>query len=119
MPADIALTGQLTGISTIGGQLGPTLINYALDDAAQFTTREIPIAPNTVSQVVAIAAVGTQRLFYLKSDTDVTVQLNSEPAIALKGGGVVVRCGTPNVTSLTFTGNTLTPSVVFVVIVGT
>ena len=118
MPLDIVLTGNVTGVSSIGGQVGPTQFSYALDDASQFLTREVPVSPSAVGVVIALASVGTQRLFYLKSDQDVTVQLNAEPAIALKAGGVVVRCGTPAVATVTLDGNTVTASTVFIVVVG-
>lgn len=119
MPATITLTGSLTGLSTVGGALGPASFSYALNDAAKFHTQEIPVAIMSGSPVVHnMPDVGTQRLFYLKTTQDVTLTINAEPSGDVLAGGVVIRAGLPNVTSITLDGNGATAGIVFVVIVG-
>lgn len=119
MALDMTLTGSLNGLSALGGQLGPASFSYAMNGSTQFQVKEIPVAPNAVGVVVALPSVGAQKMFYLKTTEDVSVVVNAEPAKTLKAGGVLIVCGGPNVTSLTFDGNTLTTSTVYVVIVGT
>lgn len=118
MPADITLSGNVQGISTIGGNLGPASFSYALNDAANTHTQEVPVPLGASAQTVTVPDVGTQRLFYLKTTQDVTVTVNAEPAGLVRAGGVLIRCGMANVTSLSFDGNGSVDAVVFIVVVG-
>lgn len=119
MPADIVLTGNVTGLSTVGGALGPASFSYSLAGATKFHTHELPVAVMSGSPVVyTIPDLGTQRLFYLKTTQDVTVILNAEPVGLVKAGGVLVRCGMPSVTTVSVDGNGTTAGVVFLVVVG-
>lgn len=119
MPADIVLTGNVQGISTVGGALGPASFSYALNAATKTHTHEIPV-PVTASLPVVhtVPALGTQRLFYLKTTQDVVVVINSEPAGTIKAGGVLIRCGMPNVATVSLDGNGSVAGVVFLVVVG-
>lgn len=119
MPADVVLTGNVQGLSTVGGALGPASFSYALNGATKTHTHEIPVPVTTGSPVVhTVPALGTQRLFYLKTTQDVTVIINAEPSGLLKAGGVLIRCGMPNVTSVSLDGNGAVAGVVFLVVVG-
>lgn len=118
MALDISLTGSLNGLSALAGQLGPASFAYTLTAATQFQVKEIPIAPADEDVVVALPTVGAQKLFYLKTTGDVSVIVNAEPAKTLKAGGVLIYCGGPNVTSLTFDGNGTTPATIYVFLVG-
>ena len=119
MPADISLTGSLQGLSTVGGALGPASFSYSLDDATKFHTQEIAVPVTAGSPVVhTIPDVGTQRLFYLKTTEDVEVIINAEPTGTLLGGGVLIRCGMPDVTTLSLDGNGTAAGIVFLTVVG-
>lgn len=118
MPITFALTGNLTGLSTIGGQVGPASFNYPLNAAGNFETKEIPVAANMVSTVFTFPTISSQTLFYLLTTQDVTLTINSEPSGTLKAGGVLIRCGMAPVTQITLAGNTLTSGVVYVVSAG-
>ena len=119
MPADITLSGNVQGLSAIGGNLGPATFSYFLDDADNFHTQEIPVLLGASSQVVTVPALGvTHRLFYMETTEDVIVTLNSEPSGTLLKGGLLVRCGMPNVTTMSFDGNGSTNAVVFLTVVG-
>ena len=119
MPADITLTGNVQGLSTVGGNVGPASFSYALDDVANYHTQEIPVPLGASGQVVAVPTLGvTHRLFYLKTTEDVDVTLNSEPAGTLFKGGVLIRCGMDNVTTMSFDGNGSVDAVVFLTVVG-
>jgi hypothetical protein len=119
MPADIALTGSLTGLSTVGGALGPASFSYAITAATKTHSHEIPVPVTASSPVVhTVPALGTQRLFYLKTTHDVVVTINSEAAGTIRAGGVLIRCGMPNVTTVTLDGNGATAGTVFLVVIG-
>lgn len=119
MPADIVLTGNVTGLSTVGGALGPASFSYALNSATKFHTHEIPVPITAGSPVVhTVPDLGTQRLFYLKTTQDVTVILNAEPSGLVRAGGIIVRCGMPNVATVSIDGNGAAAGVVFLVVVG-
>jgi len=118
MSADITLSGSITGLSTVGGNLGPANFSYALDDATQVVTKEIPVPPGAAGLAVTISGVGTQELFYLKTTEDVDVTVNAEPVKTLKKDGVLVWCGGPDVTALSFDGNGVTEATVYAVFVG-
>lgn len=118
MALDISLTGTLNGLSVLGGQLGPASYAYVLNGATQFQMKEIPVAANAVALTVALPSVGTLKLFYLKTTTDVTVTVNAEPPKTLLAGGVMIVCGGPAVTTLAFDGNLSLASTVYVVLVG-
>lgn len=118
MPITMALTGNLTGLSTVAGQVGPTSFNYPLNAAGNFEVKEIPVSANMVATTFNFPLITTQTLFYLLTTQDVTVTLNAEPSGTLKAGGVLIRCGMTAVTSLTLQGNTLTSGVVYVVAAG-
>lgn len=118
MAADITLTGNVQGISSVGGNVGPASFSYALNDAVKYHTLEIPVALGATALGVTVPDVGTQRLFYLKTTEDVTVTVNAEPAGLLLKGGVLVRCGMANVTGLTFDGNGAVDATVFLTVVG-
>lgn len=119
MPANIALTGSLTGLSTVGGALGPASFSYLINDATKFYSQEIPVQVMTGAPVVhTVPDVGTQRLVYIKTSQDVTLTLNAEPVGLLKAGGILVRAGMANVTTITLDGNGALAGIVFVVIVG-
>ena len=118
MPADITLTGNLQGLSTVGGALGPASFSYSLDNAANFHTQEIPVSLSASAQSVTVPAVGTQRLFYLKTTQDVDVTLNAEPQGTLLAGGVLIRCGMADVTTILFDGNGSIDAIVFLTVVG-
>lgn len=119
MPADITLTGNVQGLSTIGGNVGPASFSYLLDDAANYHTQEIPVPLGASGQVVVVPALGvTHRLFYLKTTEDVDVTLNAEPVGTLLKDGILVRCGMPNVTTITFDGNGAVDAIVFLTVVG-
>ena len=120
MPADITLTGNVQGLSTVGGNVGPASFSYALADVAKYHTQEIAVPVTAGSPVVhTIPAVGTQRLFYLKTTADVDVIINAEPTGTLLAGGLLVRCGMADVTTLSLDGNGTTAGIVFLVVVGT
>lgn len=119
MPITMALTGNLTGLSTVAGQVGPASFNYPLNAAANFFTKEIPVPVNMAATPIALPAVGTQTLFYMQATQDVIVTINSEPSGTLKAGGVLIRCGMAAVTQVTLQGNPSTASVVYLVAVGT
>lgn len=120
MPADITLTGNVTGLSTVGGNVGPASFSYALEDAEKYHCQEIAVPVTAGSPVVhTIPDVGTQRLFYLKTTQDVEVIINAEPTGTVLAGGVLIRCGMPDVTTLSLDGNGTTAGVVFLVVVGT
>lgn len=118
MPADVSLTGSVQGLSTVGGNFGPASFSYALDNATKFHTQEVPVAPTATALTVTVPDVGTQRLFYLKTTEEVDVTLNAEPTGTLLQGGVIIRCGMPNVTTITFDGNGATTAIVFITVVG-
>lgn len=119
MPADIVLTGNVTGLSTVGGALGPASFSYQLTAAANVHTHEIPVpAPSGAPIVYSVPSLGTQRLFYLKTTQDVVLTINAEPSGTVEAGGVVIRCGMANVTSVTLDGNGSVAGVVFLVVVG-
>lgn len=119
MPADITLTGNLNGLSTVGGNLGPASFNYALNAAARVHCQEIPVAVTAGSPVVhTLPTITGQTLFYLKTTADVELTVNAEPAGTLLAGGVYVRTGMADVTSITVDGNGSTAGVVWLVIAG-
>lgn len=120
MPADITLTGNLNGLSTVGGNLGPAAFTYALSDAGKFHTQEIAVPVTGGAPVVhTLPAVGTQRLFYLKTTQDVVLTVNAEPSGTLLAGGLYVRTGMVDITSITLDGNGATTGIVYLVVVGT
>jgi hypothetical protein len=120
MPADITLTGNLTGLSTVGGNLGPAGFSYTLNDAEKFYTQEIAVPVSSGAPVVHnLPAVGTQRLFYLKTTQDVILTINAEPQGTLLAAGLYVRAGMADVTQITIDGNGATAGVVYLVVVGT
>ena len=119
MPADITLTGNLSGLSTVGGSLGPASFSYALSDAGKFHTQEIAVPVSSGAVVHTIPTVGTQRLFYLKTTQDVTITINAEPSGTLLAGGLYVRTGVVDVATVTLAGNGATAGVVYLVVVGT
>jgi hypothetical protein len=119
MPADITLTGNLNGISTVGGNLGPASFNYALNAASRVHLQEIPVPVLSGSPVVhTLPAITGQTLFYLKTTQDVTLTVNAEPSGLLRAGGIYVRTGMADVTSITLDGNGATAGVVWVVVAG-
>ena len=119
MPADISLTGSLQGLSTVGGAVGPASFSFALNDATKFHTQEIAVPVTAGSPVVhTLPDVGTQRLFYLKTTQDVDVIINAEPTGTVLAGGLLVRCGMANVTTLSLDGNGTTAGIVFLTVVG-
>lgn len=118
MPADITLTGNITGLSSIGGNLGPASFSYALNNVTKFHTQEIPVPLGAAALSVTVPDVGTQRLFYLETTQDVTVTLNAEPAGLVRAGGLVVRSGMANVATISFDGNGAVDAVVWLVVVG-
>ena len=119
MPADITLTGNLTGLSTVGGNLGPASFNYALNTAAKYHCQEIDVPVTSGSPVAyTMPSITGQTLFYLKTTQDVALTINAEPAGTLLAGGLYVRTGMPDVTTVTLDGNGSTPGIVFLVIVG-
>jgi hypothetical protein len=118
MPINMSLTGNLNGISTIAGQVGPTSINYPLNAATQFETKEIPVPVASPAAVFTFPTIATQTLFYLTTTQDVTLIVNSEPSGLLKAGGVYIRCGMAPITQISLAGNMLTAGVVYVVAVG-
>lgn len=119
MPADITLTGNVQGLSSVGGNVGPASFSYALNDAANFHTQEIPVPLGAAAQVVTVPALGSvHRLFYMKTTEDVDVTLDAEPTGTLLKGGILVRCGMPNVTSISFDGNGAVDAIVFLTVVG-
>lgn len=119
MPADITLTGNLNGLSTVGGNLGPASFNYALNAAAKFHTMEIDVPVSGGAPVVyTMPAITSQTLFYLKTTEDVVLTINAEPSGTLLGGGLMVRTGMPDVTTVTLDGNGATAGIVYIVIVG-
>lgn len=119
MPADITLTGNLNGLSTVGGCLGPASFSYALNDAVKFHTQEINVPVTGGSPVVyTLPAITSQTLFWLKTTEDVVLTVNAEPSGTLLAGGLYVRTGMPDITSITLDGNGATAGVVFLVVVG-
>ncbi|MGD9726563.1 MAG: hypothetical protein AB7L09_01215 [Nitrospira sp.] len=119
MPADITLTGNLNGLSTVGGNLGPASFNYALNAASKFHAQEIDVpVPGSTPVVYTMPGITSQTLFYLKTTQDVVLTINAEPSGTLKAGGLYVRTGMPDVTSVTLDGNGATPGIVYIVIVG-
>lgn len=118
MALDITLSGSISGLSTVGGNVGPSNFSYALDDETQFFTQEILVSAAAAGLAVALPSVGTQKLFYLKTDRDVDVTLNAEPKKTLNAGGIIAICGVPAVTDLTFDGNGSMDAQVFVVVAG-
>ena len=120
MPADITLTGNLNGISTVGGNLGPASFSYALNDAAKFHTQEIDVPiPGGAPVVHTLPVVGAQKLFYLKTTEDVVLTINAEPSGTLLKGGIYVRAGMADVAAITLDGNGATAGIVYLVVVGT
>jgi hypothetical protein len=120
MPANITLTGNLTGLSTIGGNLGPATFSYALNDAAKFHTQELAVPVTTGAPVVhTLPSVGTQKLFYLETTQDVILTINAEPQGTLLAGGLYIRTGMADVTQITIDGNGATTGVIYLVVVGT
>jgi len=120
MPADITLTGNVQGLSTVGGNVGPASFSYVLEDAPRYHCQEIVVPVIAGSPVVhTIPDVGVQRLFYVKATEDVEVIVNAEPTGTLLKGGILVRSGMANVTTLTLDGNGSTAGIVFLVVVGT
>lgn len=119
MPITMALTGSLTGLSTIAGQVGPASFNYPLNAGGNFETKEIPVPVNMLSTPFTLPTISTQTLFYMLTTQDVTVTINAEPSGLLKAGGVLIRCGMAPVTTVTLQGNALTSGVVYLVIAGT
>ena len=119
MPADITLTGNLNGLSTVGGMLSPSSFNYALNAAARLHCQEIPVPVSAGAPVVhTLPSITGQTLFYLKATQDVVLTINAEPQGTLFAGGVYIRTGMPDVTSITLDGNGATPGVVHVVVAG-
>lgn len=119
MPADITLTGNLNGLSTVGGNLGPSSFNYALNAASRLHCQEIPVPVTSGSPVVhTLPSITGQTLFFLKATQDVTLTINAEPSGTLLAGGVYIRCGMADVASITLDGNGATAGVVHVVVAG-
>lgn len=119
MAADLTLTGNLNGLSTVGGNLGPSSFNYALNAATRLHCQEIPVPVTSGSPVVhTLPAITGQTLFYLKTTEDVVLTINAEPSGTLLAGGVYIRTGVVDVTSITLDGNGATAGVVHVVVAG-
>jgi hypothetical protein len=118
MPINITLTGQLNGLSTIAGQVGPTTISYPLTGATQFETKEIPVTVMSTPVIYTFPTIATQVLFYLVTTQEVTLTVNSEPSGVLNAGGVYIRCGMAPVSQITLAGNGSTAGDVYVVAVG-
>lgn len=119
MPADISLTGNVTGLSTVSGALGPAQFSYLLDDASKVHCQEIPVpTPAGAPVVYTLPTLTGQKLFYLKTTQDVVLTVNAEPAGTLLAGGLYVRTGMPDVTSITLDGNGATAGVVFLLVAG-
>ena len=119
MPADITLTGNVQGISTVGGNVGPASFSFALSNVGDTFTQEISVPITGGSPVVhTLPSIAGQRLFYLKTTQDVVLTINAEPPGTLLSGGVYVRAGMADVASITLDGNGATTGVVWVLIVG-
>lgn len=118
MPADITLTGNLSGLSTIGGALGPASFSYSLTAATKFHTQEIDVPAQPSPVTYTLPAITGQTLFYLKTTEDVVLTINAEPMGTLLAGGVYTRAGMADVLAVTIDGNGSTAGVVYLVIVG-
>jgi len=119
MPADITLTGNVQGISTVGGNVGPASFSYALTGAEKTYSQEICVpVPGATPVVHTLPTIAGQRLFYLKTTEDVVLTINAEPSGTLLKGGVYTRAGMPDVTTVTLDGNGATAGVVWILIVG-
>jgi hypothetical protein len=119
MPADISLTGNLNGLSTVGGNLGPASFNYALNAASRVHSQEIPVpAPGSSPVVHTLPTITGQTLFYLKTTEDVVLTINAEPIGTLLAGGIYARTGMADVATITLDGNGATAGVVYLVVAG-
>ena len=119
MPADISLTGNLNGLSTVGGSLGPASFSYTLNDAASFHTQEIAVPAASGAPVVhTLPTLVGQRLFYLKTTEDVVLTINAEPSGTLLKDGLYSRAGMADVATITLDGNGSAAAIVYLVIVG-
>jgi len=119
MPADITLTGNVQGISTVGGNVGPASFSYALNGAEKTYSQEICVPVPAATPVVhTLPTIAGQRLFYLKTTQDVVLTINAEPSGTLLAGGVYVRSGMPDVATVTLDGNGATAGVVWILVVG-
>jgi hypothetical protein len=119
MPINMSLTGNLNGISTVAGQVGPASFNYPLNAGGNFQTKEIPVPVASMATVYTFPVIASQTLFYLFTTQDVTLIVNSEPTGMLLAGGVYIRCGMAPVTQISLAGNLLTSGVVYLVMAGT
>ena len=119
MPADITLTGNVQGISTVGGNVGPASFAYAINAAEKTYVQEICVPVTAGSPVVhTLPTMPGQRLFYLKTTEDVLLTLNAETPGTLFAGGVYTRAGMADVVTITLDGNGSTAGVVWILIVG-
>jgi len=119
MPADITLTGNVQGISTVGGNVGPASFSFALNDVGDTYTQEISVPVASGSPVVhTLPSIVGQRLFYLKTTANVVLTVNTEPSGTLLAGGIYARAGMADVTSVTLDGNGATAGVVWILVVG-
>jgi len=119
MPADITLTGNVQGISTVGGNVGPASFSYALNGAEKTYSQEICVPVTAGAPVVhTLPTIVGQRLFYLKTTKDVVLTINAEPSGTLLAGGVYTRAGMVDVATITLDGNGATAGVIWILIVG-
>ena len=119
MPADITLTGNVQGISTVGGNVGPASFSYAINAAEKTYSQEICVPVATGAPIVhTLPTMAGQRLFYLKTTQDVTLTINAEPSGTLLKNGIYTRAGMSDVATITLDGNGATAGVVWILIVG-
>ena len=110
-PGDVTFSGQITGCTQEGGQIGPVDIALLLKNQ-QYSVehKDFPVAagatiggPGVVVALPALPAGLSQTLFVIKSDFEVTFQLNAAaPTYTIKAGAPFVMAGGFDVTQVEF-----------------